>query len=52
LERALRKLRLKVRRQRERDLVRNALLLREVGPEETLETAFDLVEFAKELQGD
>lgn len=52
MERELRRLRLKARMEREKDLVRKALLLREASPEETLETMFDLVEFARELRGD
>jgi len=52
LERELRRFRLKARMEREQDLVINALRLREASPEETLETMFDLVEFARELRGD
>lgn len=43
------KLRKRVREQREREWIRDALLLRDRTPEDTIKTMFDLIKFAERL---
>lgn len=40
----------RVREQREREWIRDALRLRDRSPEETLRTMFDLIRFAEKLR--
>jgi len=47
--RDLRRFRLKIQSERESDLVRNAVRLRDKRPEETLKMMFELIEFAVKL---
>jgi hypothetical protein len=47
---SLEELRRRIRKEREREWIRDAILLRGRKPEETLHTMFDLINFAEKIK--